>query len=51
MPVYQAPLRDYQFILDEMLHIYQQDALKGFDEIDPDLVDAILKVWRISVLR
>ncbi|MGL5467890.1 MAG: acyl-CoA dehydrogenase N-terminal domain-containing protein, partial [Shewanella sp.] len=20
MPVYQAPLRDYQFILDEMLH-------------------------------
>ncbi|MGL5488727.1 MAG: acyl-CoA dehydrogenase N-terminal domain-containing protein, partial [Shewanella sp.] len=28
MPVYQAPLRDYQFILDEMLHVYQQDALK-----------------------
>ena len=43
MPVYQAPLRDYQFILNEMLHIYQQDALKGFDEIDPDLVDAILQ--------
>lgn len=43
MPVYQAPLRDYQFILNEMLHIYQQDVLKGFDEIDPDLVDAILQ--------
>lgn len=43
MPVYQAPLRDYQFILDELLHIYQQDALQGFDEIDTDLVDAILQ--------
>lgn len=43
MPVYQAPLRDYQFILDEVLHIYQQDALQGFDEIDTDLVDAILQ--------
>ncbi|QYJ77623.1 acyl-CoA dehydrogenase C-terminal domain-containing protein [Shewanella acanthi] len=43
MPVYQAPLRDYQFILDELLHIYQQNELQGFDEIDPDLVDAILQ--------
>ncbi len=42
MPVYQAPLRDYQFILNEILHIYQQDNLTGFDEIDPDLVEAIL---------
>lgn len=43
MPVYQAPLRDYQFILNEILQIYQQYGLEGFDEIDPDLVDAILQ--------
>ncbi|MCL1123251.1 acyl-CoA dehydrogenase C-terminal domain-containing protein [Shewanella surugensis] len=43
MPVYQAPLRDYQFVLNELLNVYQQDGLKGFDEIDTDLVSAILQ--------
>ncbi|MCL1066464.1 acyl-CoA dehydrogenase C-terminal domain-containing protein [Shewanella olleyana] len=43
MPIYQAPLRDYQFILSELLNIYQQTDLKGFDEIDPELTDAILQ--------
>lgn len=43
MPIYQAPLRDYQFILSELLNIYQQTDLRGFDEIDADLTDAILQ--------
>ncbi|WP_144213823.1 acyl-CoA dehydrogenase C-terminal domain-containing protein [Shewanella donghaensis] len=43
MPIYQAPLRDYQFILSELLNIYQQTDLQGFDEIDPELTDAILQ--------
>ena len=43
MPTYQAPLRDYQFVLNELLNIYQRTELKGFDEIDADLGDAILQ--------
>ncbi|ARD23132.1 acyl-CoA dehydrogenase C-terminal domain-containing protein [Shewanella japonica] len=43
MPIYQAPLRDYQFILSELLSIYDQTELAGFDEIDPELTDAILQ--------
>tara|TARA_R110002167_G_C12707356_1_gene655374 strand:+ start:33344 stop:33628 length:285 start_codon:yes stop_codon:yes gene_type:complete len=43
MPIYQAPLRDYQFILSELLNVYKQTDLRGFDEIDADLTDAILQ--------
>jgi alkylation response protein AidB-like acyl-CoA dehydrogenase len=43
MPIYQAPLRDYQFILSELLNVYQQTDLRGFDELDADLTDAILQ--------
>ena len=43
MPIYQAPIRDYQFVLNELLNIYQQDELKGFDEFDPELIDAVLQ--------
>ncbi|MFT5236354.1 MAG: alkylation response protein AidB-like acyl-CoA dehydrogenase [Shewanella sp.] len=43
MPTYQAPLRDYQFVLNELLNIYQETELKGFDEIDANLSDAILQ--------
>ncbi|WP_064791627.1 acyl-CoA dehydrogenase C-terminal domain-containing protein [Shewanella woodyi] len=43
MPTYQAPLRDYQFVLNELLNIYGENELQGFDEIDADLGDAILQ--------
>ncbi len=43
MPTYQAPLRDYQFVLNELLNIYERTELKGFDEIDAELADAILQ--------
>ncbi|MCK8046719.1 acyl-CoA dehydrogenase C-terminal domain-containing protein [Shewanella sp. 1CM18E] len=43
MPIYQAPIRDYQFILSELLNVYQQPELQGFDEFDPELIDAVLQ--------
>ncbi|MCG9729383.1 acyl-CoA dehydrogenase C-terminal domain-containing protein [Shewanella sp. Isolate13] len=43
MPIYQAPIRDYQFVLGELLDIYQKDNLAGFDEFDPELIDAVLQ--------
>ncbi|QLE85308.1 acyl-CoA dehydrogenase [Shewanella sp. Scap07] len=43
MPTYQAPLRDYQFILNELLTINNKTELAGFDEVDSELVDAILQ--------
>ena len=43
MPIYQAPMQDYQFILQELLNIYQKPELQGFDEIDPELIDAVLQ--------
>ncbi len=44
MPSYKAPIRDLQFVFHEL---HQADAtlstLPGFDEVSPDLVDAILE--------
>ncbi|MGD9602233.1 MAG: acyl-CoA dehydrogenase C-terminal domain-containing protein [Gammaproteobacteria bacterium] len=42
MPTYKAPVRDTQFVLDEVLNIRQYNALPGFSEATPDLVGAIL---------
>ena len=43
MPTYQAPLADYQFILEDVLNIYQQNELANYQDVDSDLVDAILQ--------
>ena len=43
MPTYKAPLRDYRFILNEVLQIQNYANLDGFSEATPDLVDAILE--------
>ncbi len=43
MASYQPPMRDYRFILEQLLDIYQQPKLQGFDEVDPELVNAILE--------
>jgi alkylation response protein AidB-like acyl-CoA dehydrogenase len=44
MPSYKAPIRDLQFVFHEL---HEADstlsALPGFDEVSPDLVDAILQ--------
>ena len=40
MPVYKAPIRDFQFVLREYLNIGQYSELKGFGDLD--VVDPIL---------
>ena len=42
MPSYNAPIRDFEFVLKELLEIDKQKHLKGFDEIDESLVDSLL---------
>jgi alkylation response protein AidB-like acyl-CoA dehydrogenase len=42
MPSYQAPIRDTQFILNEVLNIDRFLNLPGFESATPDLIDAIL---------
>ncbi|HPE48620.1 MAG TPA: acyl-CoA dehydrogenase C-terminal domain-containing protein [Hyphomonas sp.] len=43
MPRYDAPIRDMQFILHEVLQIQNYSNLPGFEEVTPDLVNAILE--------
>ncbi|MFT4583779.1 MAG: alkylation response protein AidB-like acyl-CoA dehydrogenase [Gammaproteobacteria bacterium] len=43
MPSYKAPIRDTQFILNEVLDISQYASLRGFADATPDLVSAILE--------
>ncbi|MBB34236.1 MAG: acyl-CoA dehydrogenase [Hirschia sp.] len=43
MTSYNAPLRDMQFILKEMLEIQTYQDLPGFEEVTEDLIDAILE--------
>src|SRR5262245_32600345 len=43
MPVYQAPLRDYRFLLHEVLHIERHANLPGFADATPDLVAQVLE--------
>ena len=42
MPSYTAPVRDTEFILNEVIRIADYRALPGFSEAAPDLVSAIL---------
>ena len=44
MPEYKAPLRDIQFVLDEMLQSEQHyQSLPGCEEATPDMISAILE--------
>ncbi len=43
MPRYEAPIRDMQFILHDMLQLQNYSNLPGFEDATPDLVDAILE--------
>ena len=43
MPRYDAPVRDMQFVLHDLLSIQNYSNLPGFEDATPDLVDQILE--------
>ncbi|WOR14633.1 acyl-CoA dehydrogenase C-terminal domain-containing protein [Hyphomonas sp. FCG-A18] len=43
MPRYDAPIRDMQFILHDVLQVQNYSNLPGFAEATPDVIDAILE--------
>ncbi|MGJ8623675.1 MAG: acyl-CoA dehydrogenase C-terminal domain-containing protein [Yoonia sp.] len=42
MPIYNAPTKDIQFVLHDLLKISEQD-IPGFDELDPDFTSAVVE--------
>ena len=42
MPIYNAPIKDMQFILHDLLKVSEQD-IPGFDELDRDFTGAVLE--------
>lgn len=42
MPSYKAPIRDFEFVLKELLEIDKYKHLKGFDSIDDSLASSLL---------
>ena len=43
MPTYQAPLRDFRFVLHELLQVGKYQNLPAFAEAPPDIIDAVLE--------
>ncbi len=43
MPSYKAPIRDFQFVLNEYLNVSQYANVNGFADAKPDLIDPILE--------
>ena len=43
MPIYEAPIRDMQFVLHEVLKMQNYSNLPGFADADQDTIDAILE--------
>jgi alkylation response protein AidB-like acyl-CoA dehydrogenase len=43
MPVYAAPVKDTQFIINDILHLEKYSNLPGFAEATPDVVTAVLE--------
>ena len=43
MPIYNAPVRDIQFVFNELLSIQNYSNLPGFEDVTPDLVNAIVE--------
>src|SRR6201995_5443239 len=42
MPIYRAPVEDFQFLIHEFLEAEKHRDLPGFEELTPDLIDDIL---------
>ena len=43
MTTYTAPIADFKFVLNDLLGLDRYSNLPGFEEVSPDLVDAILE--------
>ena len=43
MPVYNAPIRDMQFLMHEMLNASSLNQYKKFEDVDVDFMDAVLE--------
>lgn len=43
MSAYQAPIEDMRFVMDEIADMAEVSALPGFEDLSPDLIDAILE--------
>lgn len=42
MPQYRAPIRDFEFVLNELFNVASCKDLKGFSEVDESLISALL---------
>ncbi len=42
MPIYRAPVEDFQFLIHELLEAEKHRDLPGFEDLTPDLIDDIL---------
>jgi len=43
MAEYSAPLRDMRFVIKELVGLSEINALPGYEEATPDLIDAVLE--------
>ncbi|WP_373086339.1 acyl-CoA dehydrogenase C-terminal domain-containing protein [Sneathiella sp.] len=43
MPVYNAPVKDFKFVLNDLLGLDKMTNLPGFEEATPDVIDAIFE--------
>ena len=43
MTTYRAPIRDMQFVINELAGLESLAALPGYEEVTPELVDAVLE--------
>ena len=50
MPRYDAPVRDMQFVLHELLQLQTYSNLPGFADATPDVIDQILEEHTGTVL-
>ena len=42
MPIYDAPVDDVLFLLNDVFHVDRYSNLPGFADVSPDIVEAIL---------
>ena len=42
MPIYNAPVKDLQFVLHDLLKVSEQD-IPGFEDLDPEFTGAVIE--------